>query len=300
MLWGFAWDGGTGGGFFSLTERARLARAAATAATKADTTSATKDTAAGCGSRGRRSRAVLDARITNVTRARTPVGRNDSGAQTTSHAGARTKRREAGTAGSEADGAIVDRQRTLLVEGLLLPPRGVSVEQAQLLLGLSVVRHLVLVLAALLGKGASSVMDPLVTVDLFTAGTAAAGAATAVVLEGASRGVAVETTGGKNERVAAAGSGRRVDNGVDPRLSHEVITCQPSERSCAARTVGIMGFGDGRSQGHVLGSDESGLLASCLPGCCRSRRRWGWKVAVMRILGLVQVFPQRSIFRNIM
>lgn len=290
---------GDWGRVLSLTERARLARIATTAAAKADTASTAKDTAAASGSRGRRSGTGLDARLTDGTGTGTPVRRDHSTAEPTAHAGAGSEAGETSTAGAEVDGAVVDGQGTLLVERLLLPPGRISVEQAKLLLGLAIMGHLVLVLAPLLGKSTGSVVDPFIAVDFLPAGAAAA-AATAVMLDGASRGGAVEATGGKDEGVAAAGTGRGVDDRIDPRLSYEVMTCQSSERSCALRTVGIMGFGGGRSQGHVLGSDESGLLASCLPGCCRSRRRWGWKVAVMRILGLVQVLPQWSTFGNIM
>lgn len=212
-----------------LTERARLARVATTAATKADTASTTEDTAAGPSSRRRRSRASLDSRITDVTRSRTPVGRHDGAAETTAHAGAGSKAGETSTAGAEVHRAVVNGKRALLVEGLLLPPGWVSVEETQLLLGLSVVRHLVLVFAPLLGERTSAVVDPLVTVDLLSAGAAGAGAAT-VVLDGAGRGGAVETARGKNERAAAARTGRGVDDGINSRLSYVVMICQPSER----------------------------------------------------------------------
>lgn len=49
---------------------------------------------------------------------------------------------------------------------MLLPPRGQTVEQAQLVLRHLIERHLVLILATLLGEGADALVDPLVAVDL--------------------------------------------------------------------------------------------------------------------------------------
>lgn len=71
-----------------------------------------------------------------------------------------------GTAGPEVRRPVVNGRLTLLLESLLLPPRRVSVEEAELLQALAVVRHLVLVLATPLGESTSAVVDPLVAVDL--------------------------------------------------------------------------------------------------------------------------------------
>ena len=49
---------------------------------------------------------------------------------------------------------------------LLAPPHRQAVKETQLVLGSSVKGHLVLELAALLGKGAGAVVNPLVAVDL--------------------------------------------------------------------------------------------------------------------------------------
>lgn len=64
----------------------------------------------------------------------------------------------------KSDGRVVDGH--LQLGDATLPPGGVAVEQTQAHLGLPVVGHLVLVLAALLSKGANAVVDPLVAVDL--------------------------------------------------------------------------------------------------------------------------------------
>lgn len=164
-----------------------------------------------------------------MTGTRAPVGRDHGAAETTANAGAGSKAGEASTAGAEVHRAVVNGKRALLVEGLLLPPRRVAVEQAQLLLGLAIMRHLVLVFAPLLGESTSTVVDPFIAIDLLAAGAACAGAAT-VVLEGAGRGGAIETARGKNEGAVPAGTGRGVDDGINSRLSYFVIICQPSER----------------------------------------------------------------------
>lgn len=99
-------------------------------------------------------------------------------------------------------GKLADRTHALGLH--LLPPGGVAVEQAQLLLGLLVVGHLVLVLAALLGEGAGAVVDPLVAVDLDL-----------LVARGGARDQAHAV------HVGACGRGRRrrCDDAVDARLS---------------------------------------------------------------------------------
>lgn len=118
----------------------------------------------------------------------------------------------------DIDGAVIDGSHGALLLGEeLLPPGGVSVEQAQLLLGLLVVGHLVLELAALLGEGAGAVVDPLVAVDL----VAPAG--------GGGRGVGPDDGGGRGGGddggascgVAVAGDlllGGAGDDGVDAGL----------------------------------------------------------------------------------
>lgn len=50
---------------------------------------------------------------------------------------------------------------------VLLPPGGQAVEEAEGVLGELVKRHLVLILAPLLGEGASTLVHPLVAVDLW-------------------------------------------------------------------------------------------------------------------------------------
>jgi uncharacterized protein (DUF2342 family) len=52
---------------------------------------------------------------------------------------------------------------------VLAPPHGEALEQAERLLGILVEGHLMLVFTALLGEGADSLVDPLVTVDLLLA-----------------------------------------------------------------------------------------------------------------------------------
>jgi hypothetical protein len=52
---------------------------------------------------------------------------------------------------------------------VLAPPHGEALEETQRLLGVLVERHLMLVLAALLGEGADALVDPLVAVDLLLA-----------------------------------------------------------------------------------------------------------------------------------
>ena len=225
---GTAWEMGSWGGLCLLTERARLARVATTSAAKADGATSTND-AAVTASRRRGCRASVDTGVTDRTRTGTPVGGHDSGAQTTSHARTGTEASKSSTTGTETDRTIIDGQRALLLDRLLLPPARVSVEQAQLLLGLSVVRHLVLVLAALLGEGAGSVVDPLVAVDLLAPGAAAGAGAVAVLGQGTGRGSSVEAAGRQDEGTTA-GAGGRIDNRVDARLSCGVVTCQPSER----------------------------------------------------------------------
>lgn len=85
----------------------------------------------------------------------------------TNHRTSSAARSRAG--GAQVNGTVIDgRHGALLLGEELLPPDGVAVEQAQLLLGLLVVGHLVLELAALLGEGAGAVVDPLVAVDLVT------------------------------------------------------------------------------------------------------------------------------------
>lgn len=185
-----------------------------------------------------------------MTGTRTPVGRDHGTAETTANAGARSKAGETSTAGAEVHRAVVNGKRALLVEGLFLPPRRVAVEQAQLLLGLAIVGHLVLVFAPLLGESTSAVVDPLIAVDLLAAGAVCAGAAT-VVLEGAGRGGAIETARGKNEGAVPAGTGRGVDDGINSRLSYVVMTCQPSEHSRGFERSASRVWG-ARSQGHVL------------------------------------------------
>ena len=159
------------------------------------------------------------------------IGRTNGRATTTTSA---TRRRRSttstststATAGGDADRAVVERGRraVLLLGEELLPPGRVAVEQAQHLLGLAVVGHLVLELAALLGEGAGAVVDPLVAVDLV--------AAVVVVGVGRSagdgaRGVAVvDASGGVGEDDGACGwaggamgaVGRGGDDGVNAVL----------------------------------------------------------------------------------
>lgn len=268
------------GGLHVLTERARLARVATTAATEADASSATKDTAATAATRGRRrrSRTSLDTGVADVARSRTPVGRHDGAAEAASHAGTRADGRDTGATGGDVYRAVVNAERSLLLDCLLLPPGWVAVEEAELLLRLAVMRHFVLVLTTLLGKSTSAIMDPLVAVDLFSpgAGQGAAAAASAAVLHGADRGGTVEATG-KDEGTASR-TGRGVDDRIDSRLSRRFMTCQPSELALVRFPRSASRVYRGRGAvipGTCIGSDEGGLLASCLPGCCRSGRRWG-------------------------
>lgn len=129
-----------------------------------------------------------------------------------------------------------------------------------------------LVLTTLLGESTGAIVDPLVTVDLLAASAGDSAAAT-VVLNGTGRRGTVETTTGKDERTAA-GTRRGVDNAVDPRLSFGVVPCQPSELSWRFAPSASWTWG-WAVPGKCIESDESGLLACCLPGCCRSGRRWG-------------------------
>lgn len=202
------WQAWSREGLRLLTERARLARGATTAAAEADAATATKTAAAAAASGGGSGRgSALDTAIADVTSTRTPVGRNYGAAQATAENTSRNRSREAATGGTDANRAVVDSQRTLLLNSLLLPPGRVSVEQAQLLLGLTIVGHLMLVLATLLGEGASAIVDPLVAVDLLATG-AAAGCSAAMALggQGAVRG-AIKAAGGQDESAAAGSRG---------------------------------------------------------------------------------------------
>lgn len=82
----------------------------------------------------------------------------------------------------ELDGLLVAGDLALM----LAPPDWQALEQAERLLRVLVERHLVLVLAALLGEGADALVDPLVAVDLLS--------------------------------LLRLGSGRRRDDGVDAGL----------------------------------------------------------------------------------
>lgn len=246
------------GGLHLLTKRARLARVATTAAAEADASSATKNTAAtaATGGRGRRRRTALDAGVADVAGSRTPVGRHNGTAQAASHAGTRAECRETSAAGGNVDRAVIDAQGSLLLNCLLLPPSWVAVEQAQLLLRLPIVGHFVLILASLLSKSTSAIVDPLVTVDLFSpgAGQGATAAAATVVLDGTDWGGTVEATRGKDEG-AASGTGGGVDDRVYARLPRRFMTCQPSElaRVRFPRSASrVLRGGERSSQGHVL------------------------------------------------
>lgn len=103
----------------------------------------------------------------------------------------------------------------VLLSALLLPPGGVSMKQAQALLGLAVARHLVLELAALLGEGAGAVMDPLVTVDLLALATCRDEGVVAVVVDATTSSVILGVAG-QDEGVLTVGV--MSDNVVDARL----------------------------------------------------------------------------------
>ncbi|KAJ0103763.1 zinc finger protein [Diaporthe amygdali] len=109
-----------------------LARIATTAAAGADAATATKTAAAaGASGWGSGRGSVLDTAIAYVTSIRTPFGRNNGAAEAAAENTSRNGRREATTAGTDAHRAVVDSQRTLLLNRLLLPPGRVSVEQPQ-------------------------------------------------------------------------------------------------------------------------------------------------------------------------
>lgn len=112
----------------------------------------------------------------------------------------------------------------VLLSALLLPPGGISVEQAQALLGLAVAGHLVLELAALLGEGAGAVMDPLVTVDLLALATCRDEGVVAVVVvvdDDATTTSVILGVAGQDEGVLTVGV--LSDDVVDARLLYHIM-----------------------------------------------------------------------------
>lgn len=242
--WWNGWDlsvagrerGKVGDDFQLLTKRARLARAATTAAAETDASSVPSKATASTRSRSGRRRAARDSIVTNRARSGTPVGGDDSVAEATSHAGTRSESRQGGTASVQVDWAVIDAKVALGLEGVLLPPRRVSVEETQGLLRGLVMGHLMFVLTTLLGESTGTIVNPLITIDLLAARTAAAAT---VMGHGTGRSGAVETTSREN-KLAASRARRVVDDGVDSGLLCEVVPYQPSELSCWSATVGIM------------------------------------------------------------
>lgn len=119
---------------------------------------------------------------------------------------------------AHVDVAIVKEHS--LFSTLLLPPGGVTVEEAQTLLSLAVAGHLVLELAALLGEGADAIVDPLVAVNLLAPAASNDKSSVLTVQVGAS-GRVVLRIGGQDKSILAAGSGS--DNVVDARLQYGSI-----------------------------------------------------------------------------
>lgn len=99
-------------------------------------------------------------------------------------------------------------QANVLLSTHLLPPARISVEQAQAVLALLVAGHLVLELAALLGEGAGTIVDPLVAVNLLTLGSAVVA-------------VLVVVAGHDNCITVVLGVGSLGDDVVDARLYME-------------------------------------------------------------------------------
>lgn len=91
------------GGPELLTERTGLTRVATTTATEAEIATAAEDAAATANDGSRRTTG-----LTNVGRTRTPVGRDGSAAQAAAEATSRETASEAGTAGTDANGAVVN------------------------------------------------------------------------------------------------------------------------------------------------------------------------------------------------
>lgn len=107
---------------------------------------------------------------------------------------------------------------------LLLPPRGQAVEQAQRVLRGSVQGHLVLELAALLGKGTHALVNPLVAVDL--------GALTTTAAVGVGVGVVVSTAG--RWAIAVLGEVGLVSASASTSMTVTVTTAAAAVARCKA------------------------------------------------------------------